>query len=56
MDLMTEFVIKILATFLLSGLIFVVMMKLQKRKQEDAERKFRLTLLSKGINPDLEEK
>lgn len=53
---MVEVTLKILATFLLSGLIFVVMMRMQKQKQEDADRKFRLFLKSKGMNPDVEEK
>lgn len=56
MDPNLEFILKTLATFLLSGLIFVVMMRLQKQKEDDADRKFRLYLKSKGINPDLEEK
>lgn len=53
---MNEFTIKLLAAFLFSGLIFVVMMRLQKQKEEQAKRKFELFMKSKGLNTDLEEK
>ena len=55
MDPVTEFYIKLLVTFLVSGLIFVVMMKIQKRKEEDADTRYRNFLKSKGMNPDIEE-
>lgn len=50
----SDFGIKLILTFLLSGTIFFVMMKIQSRKDQENERKFRQFLKSKGINPDLE--
>jgi hypothetical protein len=44
MDLDTIFQIKILATFLVAGLLFKYMMVLQKRKEDEAERKYQMTL------------
>lgn len=55
MDPNVEFYIKMGLVFLCSGLIFVVMMRIQKRREEEAERKFRMFLKSKGMNPDIEE-
>lgn len=47
------FCIEMGLTFLLSGVIFLVMIGLQRRRQKEAEQKFRLFLRSKGIDPDL---
>lgn len=52
----TEFFIKLFVTFLLSGLFFLVMMKLQKRKEDEAQKQFERTLKSRGMSPHIEEK
>jgi hypothetical protein len=48
--------IKVGIAILCSISIFVVMMILQNRKEKEAQRKFEMTLKSKGINPYTEEK
>ena len=40
MSLETEFYLKMLGVFLTSGVIMKIMMIMQKRKEEEAERKF----------------
>ena len=50
-----NFEIKMTITFLLSFGIFYIMMKIQDRKEREAEEKFRFTLKTRGINPDLED-
>lgn len=55
MDPVTEIYLKLAVSFLLSGLIFVVMMRIQKAKEKAAEYQFRLTLLSKGLDLTIKE-
>lgn len=49
MDQTIEFYIKIGLTFLFSGLIFFVMMKLQKKKEAEAKWKADMLMKSKGV-------
>lgn len=51
-----SFEFKIGLTFLISFGIFFIMMKIQKRKELEADEKFRFTLKTRGMNPDLEVK
>jgi len=44
MSLETEFYLKLLATFIASGVIFKIMMVVEKRKQDEADRKFEQTM------------
>lgn len=53
---MSDFVGSLTAAFLFSGLIFVVMMRMQKQKEEQARRTFELFMKTKGLKTDLEEK
>lgn len=48
--------LKIVSCFVTAMIIFKIMSVYQKEKEAVARKKFRLYLLSKGINPDLEEK
>lgn len=51
---MNEFLYQIGTVFIAAGIIFAFMMKIQKRKEIEAEKKFRRDLKCRGINPDLE--
>lgn len=56
MSIETEFYIKIACTFIVSIIVFAFMQKVQKRKEEEADRKFELTLKSRGMSLNIEEK
>ena len=51
-----EVYIKLGIAFMCSVAIFVVMMRIQKKKEKEAEEKFLFTLKCKGMNPNVEEK
>lgn len=40
----TEVYLGILSAFLMAGVIFIIMMRLQKKKEEAADRQFQLTM------------
>jgi hypothetical protein len=44
MSLETEFYLKMLGVFVASGIFMKIMMIMQKRKEEEAERKFQQTI------------
>lgn len=47
--------LKLFGTLLLSSGIFFVMMRIQKRKEKEADDKFHFTLKCNGLNPNVEE-
>ncbi len=50
MDEMTSFLLKILATLIVSGVVCYIMLVLQRKKQADADHTFKMTLMSKGLS------
>ena len=50
MDELTSFLLKLLVTLLVSGILCYVMFALQRKKQADADRTFKMTLMSRGLS------
>lgn len=53
MDPDVEFFLKMVATLVLSCPVFWVMLKLQERKEKEAERQFQLTLKLRGMSSEI---
>lgn len=50
MDETTSFLLKILATLIVSGIFCYIMFVLQRKKQADADHTFKMTLMSRGLS------
>ena len=53
---MIDFYVKLLCASMLSGVIFIVMMKAQKRKEKAADDQYKLTLRSMGMSEHIIER